>query len=150
MVNMETRTHQVCLRSTCSPVSNHLMCFPHFALLEWWLPTWCTTAIVPRLKPLPNPPTRPYTRSWPPSRIDRVSHFSRAALRPALNVRRIPGRSPQGPCVRVRESVWECVSVWVLWVLCVSCVWECVCVSVWVSEKENIRARASGLSAVFL
>lgn len=56
-------------------VSNHSACFCFFCLVSsgWWLPTWCITAIAPRPKPLPNPQTRPCTRSWPPSKTDRVS-----------------------------------------------------------------------------
>ena len=48
----------------------------------WSLPTWCIIAIVPRLKPLQNPQTRPCTRSWPPSKTDRVSPRLVGASRP--------------------------------------------------------------------
>lgn len=63
----------VCLVSPAAVSNQCVLVLIASRLSGWWPPTWFITAIVLQLKLLPNPQTRPCTRSWPPSKTDRVS-----------------------------------------------------------------------------
>lgn len=88
-------------------------------LSGWWPPTWFITAIVLQLKLLPNPQTRPCTRSWPPSKTDRVSPFMVASSWIMLKLTSVSGQTES--CLSVfclftvglqRSRSWCCQVEW--------------------------------------
>ena len=109
----------VCLISPAAVSNQCVLVLIAPRLSGWWPPTWFITAIVLQLKLLPNPQTRPCTRSWPPLKTDRVSPSSVASSQMMLKLTSVSGQTANGLSVFCwftvglqRSRSWCCRVEW--------------------------------------